>query len=312
MALNSTNFGGMTLKALLENPDLQHAPAVLSGAPSSKGKKAVGGSGDIDFTSAFLGPQLWDKTYDGSDFNLEYMDLDEFLSENGIPVVETPGLDELVSSNRPSPQHSPVCERSSSPRVTTPHSPRMPLSPPIAHMMAVPPITVSSHNQFLVKPKVEKAEEVVQKLADSRATSPSAVSTGSTPPVSPLPVQVEFKLTEQDIALSSIPGQDMFDPTQHTFNDDELKPQPMIKKSKKIFVPEESKDDKYWARRRKNNYAAKRSRDARRIKENQIAMRASYLEAENSTLRSEMEKLRRDNTRLKHRLNKYESPNSSS
>lgn len=40
------------------------------------------------------------------------------------------------------------------------------------------------------------------------------------------------------------------------------------------------KDDKYWARRRKNNMAAKRSRDARRVKENQIAMRAAFLEKE--------------------------------
>lgn len=54
----------------------------------------------------------------------------------------------------------------------------------------------------------------------------------------------------------------------------------MIKKSRKQFVPDELKDDKYWARRRKNNIAAKRSRDARRQKENQIAMRARYLEKE--------------------------------
>lgn len=57
----------------------------------------------------------------------------------------------------------------------------------------------------------------------------------------------------------------------------------MIKKSRKQFVPDELKDDKYWARRRKNNIAAKRSRDARRQKENQIAMRARYLEKEVST-----------------------------
>lgn len=30
------------------------------------------------------------------------------------------------------------------------------------------------------------------------------------------------------------------------------------------------KDDKYWERRRKNNLAAKRSRDAKRVKENQV------------------------------------------
>ena len=46
------------------------------------------------------------------------------------------------------------------------------------------------------------------------------------------------------------------------------------------YVPDDLKDDKYWARRRKNNMAAKRSRDARRVKENQIAMRAAFLEKE--------------------------------
>lgn len=71
-----------------------------------------------------------------------------------------------------------------------------------------------------------------------------------------------------------------FDPRTRAFSDEELKPQPMIKKSRKQFVPDEMKDDKYWARRRKNNMAAKRSRDARRMKENQIALRAGYLEKE--------------------------------
>ena len=74
-----------------------------------------------------------------------------------------------------------------------------------------------------------------------------------------------------------------------------------------VFVREDLKDVKYWARRKKNNNAAKRSRDARRIKENQIAMRAAYLAKENSTLREEMTKVRHENARLKHRLSKYES-----
>ena len=78
-----------------------------------------------------------------------------------------------------------------------------------------------------------------------------------------------------------------------------------------MFVPEELKDEKYWARRKKNNFAAKRSRDARRVKENQIAMRAAYLEKENTTLKEELEKSRHENVCLKHRLSKYESPTSS-
>ena len=44
------------------------------------------------------------------------------------------------------------------------------------------------------------------------------------------------------------------------------------------FVPEAGKDGKYWEKREKNNVAARRSREARRLKENQIALRTAYLE----------------------------------
>lgn len=106
-----------------------------------------------------------------------------------------------------------------------------------------------------------------------------------------------------------------------------MKPQPMVKKSRKQFVPEDMKDDKYWARRRKNNIAAKRSRDARRQKENQIALRARYLEKEvsrsncwkrrqlykyaliafqNMGLQQEVDQLRQENLELRARLSKYQ------
>ncbi|KAL7073241.1 hypothetical protein ACQ4LE_007301 [Meloidogyne hapla] len=52
------------------------------------------------------------------------------------------------------------------------------------------------------------------------------------------------------------------------------------------------RDDAYWERRRKNNYAAKRSRDTRRRKEDEIAVRAVILEQENLRLRFELERLR--------------------
>ena len=38
-------------------------------------------------------------------------------------------------------------------------------------------------------------------------------------------------------------------------------------------MPDESKDGRYWEKRGKNNVAARRSREARRLKENQIALR---------------------------------------
>jgi leukemia factor-related protein len=74
-------------------------------------------------------------------------------------------------------------------------------------------------------------------------------------------------------------------------------------------VPNELKDDKYWARRRKNNMAAKRSRDARRMKENQIALRASYLERENDILRKQLDDSKRETKLLKLKLARYESIN---
>ncbi|OTF73964.1 hepatic leukemia factor-like protein [Euroglyphus maynei] len=50
-------------------------------------------------------------------------------------------------------------------------------------------------------------------------------------------------------------------------------------------LPDNLKDEAYWERRRKNNEAAKRSRDLRRAKEDEIAIRASFLEHENRQLK---------------------------
>ena len=66
-------------------------------------------------------------------------------------------------------------------------------------------------------------------------------------------------------------------------------------------------DDRYWARRRKNNVAAKRSRDARRLKENQIAIRAGFLEKENAALRMEVADMRKELGRCKNIVAKYEA-----
>lgn len=57
-------------------------------------------------------------------------------------------------------------------------------------------------------------------------------------------------------------------------------------------VDETSKDDKYWERRRKNNQAAKRSRDLKRQKEINVRERADSLEEENRQLREEVQKLK--------------------
>ncbi|KAL1399014.1 hypothetical protein pipiens_002276 [Culex pipiens pipiens] len=48
------------------------------------------------------------------------------------------------------------------------------------------------------------------------------------------------------------------------------------------------KDSAYYERRKKNNAAAKKSRDRRRIKEDEIAIRAAFLERENIELKFEL------------------------
>lgn len=70
-------------------------------------------------------------------------------------------------------------------------------------------------------------------------------------------------------------------------------------KNKKIKpVPADKKDDAYWERRRKNNEAAKRSRDLRRQKEDEIAVRAAFLEQENLKLRAQVTILKAELSKL--------------
>lgn len=71
-------------------------------------------------------------------------------------------------------------------------------------------------------------------------------------------------------------------------------------------MPDACKDERYWMRRNKNNIAAKRSREARRIKENQIALRAAFLEKENNALKDEVNKIKEENVNLQKKLSQYE------
>uniref|UniRef100_G1Q6L5 BZIP domain-containing protein n=1 Tax=Myotis lucifugus TaxID=59463 RepID=G1Q6L5_MYOLU len=128
-------------------------------------------------------------------------------------------------------------------------------------------------------------------------------------PVDPDTVEVlmTFEPDPADLALSSIPGHETFDPRRHRFSEEELKPQPIMKKARKIQVPEEQKDEKYWSRRYKNNEAAKRSRDARRLKENQISVRAAFLEKENALLRQEVVAVRQELSHYRAVLSRYQA-----
>jgi len=74
-------------------------------------------------------------------------------------------------------------------------------------------------------------------------------------------------------------------------------PNPKMRRvSKSPGLPTSTVDEKdaaYWERRRKNNEAAKRSRDARRAKEDELAIRASFLEQENKRLRRDIQEFQK-------------------
>ncbi|XP_008558716.1 thyrotroph embryonic factor isoform X1 [Microplitis demolitor] len=216
--------------------------------------------GNVEAQAAFLGPNLWDKTlpYD-ADLKVlnHYVDLDEFLSENGIPVDGVGGG--VQGTMQPGQLH----------KLNNANEAASHQGPAGLHLE---PVT-----------KRERSP------SPSDCCSPDTLN-----PPSP---------ADSTLSMASS-GRD-FDPRTRAFSDEELKPQPMIKKSRKQFVPDDLKDDKYWARRRKNNMAAKRSRDARRMKENQIALRAGFLEKENMGLRQELDRLKNENMLLRDKLSKY-------
>ncbi|XP_056597746.1 D site albumin promoter binding protein a [Triplophysa dalaica] len=272
-----------------------------------------GGNGALRSTNqpAFLGPLLWERSLpcDGGLFQLQYMDLEEFLTENGMGCMpsgntcSTAAQVPSQSTQSAVPSQSSQCPPSSSPPCSSSAS-------------SISSLSSSSSSSSLLGLDVPQGPGLLggpeclhgaQTVPPDPSPSPSCPPPPVVPPTNASDVMVNFDPDPADLALSSVPGQEAFDPRRHRFTDDELKPQPMIKKARKMLVPDEHKDDKYWSRRYKNNEAAKRSRDARRLKENQISVRAAFLERENATLRQEVAEMRKELGRCRNIINKYES-----
>ncbi|XP_028934586.1 thyrotroph embryonic factor isoform X1 [Ornithorhynchus anatinus] len=267
----------LVLKKLMENPPRQATLDKEKEKEKLEDDEAAAAS--TLAVSASLMPPIWDKTipYDGESFHLEYMDLDEFLLENGIPASPT-----HLNQN----PLLPVAELEG--------------KEPASSSTASPPSSSSSSSSTVV----------FQPSETTSSTESSAENERETPsPIDPncVEVDVNFNPDPADLVLSSVPGGELFNPRKHRFAEEDLKPQPMIKKAKKVFVPDEQKDEKYWTRRKKNNVAAKRSRDARRLKENQITIRAAFLEKENTALRTEVAELRKEVGKCKTIVSKYET-----
>uniref|UniRef100_A0A3P8WX53 D site albumin promoter binding protein b n=1 Tax=Cynoglossus semilaevis TaxID=244447 RepID=A0A3P8WX53_CYNSE len=277
--------------------------SMRSGSGLGSGANNSGGGGG----GCFLGP-LWDRSLptDGSLFQLQYMDLEEFLTENGMGSMHNNNSSssaQIPSQSSPSavPSQSSQCLPPSSPPGSTSSSPSSSSSPSLIGLEVVQPQSLAGGTDCL-HGKSPPPSPSSSSSSSSSSCPPLLTPTGS----GPEPVGM-FDMDSPDMAMSSTSSQSNFDPRRHSFSEEELKPQPMIKKARKVLVPDNMKDEKYWTRRYKNNEAAKRSRDARRLKENLISVRAAYLERENAALRQEVAEMRKELGRCRNILSKYEN-----
>jgi len=238
-------------------------------------------------TSAYLGPKLWNNP----------ITLDDLMDEDsGSPGTSPSMSDVFYGSNS---DVSPMM-------LTEPESPLQDnddIKPVIRPSIIVPTV---KKDQVKIEPNLPSGSNEFLYVESKRARLDREKEERKRK----LEIQLEF--APEDIALATVPGLE-FDPKTRTFDMEELRPQPIIKKRKKNAVPDALKDEKYWEKRLKNKEATRRSREARRLKENQIVLRAAYLEKENKVLKQELEtsnfeksKLETEIEILKRKLVKYE------
>ena len=79
-------------------------------------------------------------------------------------------------------------------------------------------------------------------------------------------------------------------------------PKPVQHKSDRKFVPDAQKDPDYWEKRRRNNLAAKKSREDRRRKELEVLNKLSALERHNEELTAQVKALQKKNEMLEKSL----------
>jgi len=266
--------------------------------------------------SAYLGPKLWDRPLSLEKFNEDdffVMNISEFLAENNFQETgkETEQDDIVMNDTSESEPYSPAASPRDIFGSGTPASP-MGNTDSGASVSSPQP----SRPSIIVSNKAEqkKPSTVLPRVENSFLyTESKRARLEREKEERKRRLEEEIEFAPEDLALATLPGAD-FDPRERAFDMEELRPQPIIRKRPKVFVSANCKDDKYWENRTKNNVAARRSREARRLKENQIALRAAFLEKENNVLKKQVEEAKFTNVKqsmeidiLKQKLAKYES-----
>lgn len=223
-----------------------------------------------------------------SNFLKDYMDLDEFLAVKdlctGLARTESDYSDDEIEqdvANLMGDEDGPtIYGLPPSSQVNTPQ-----LSPSCfgSDTDEGRGESVSSEN-----PASLSSSESLNSSEYDRASSPrkrkQKSATKSTQKATPRKVRRKAERSAKKKAIGS--GSSTADP------EEEYMPGGVDHRSGRQSVDEEAKDEKYWERRRKNNQAAKKSRDLKRQKEMDVAQKAAALEEENRELRDEVKKLK--------------------
>jgi len=306
------NWQGMTIKELLDKVDINSNNE--PGCMMIK-EKDFHSSTQTDQQSAYLGPKLWSKPMGLHEFKEDdffVMNIDDFLAENDLQV----GEDRKEISNSPPELEELSCGSPASYNSIGSHYSGSG-SPPDYERKPVNFSTTAQRPSIIVSNKanpVQKVNSPVTKLSNEFLyTESKRAKLEREREEKRKRNSIDAEFAPEDLALATVPGID-FDPKERAFDPEELRPQPIIKKRQKIFVQDQEKDIKYWEKRCKNNIAARRSREARRLKENQIVLRAAYLEKENHSLKKDLDdatflnsKLAMERDILKQKLSQYET-----
>lgn len=228
------------------------------------------------YGNPYLGPNLWEKKeiFQGEKFGVEYLGVDDFLNDNSLNDEDIKFLDNLQSS----------CSN------------ELASSEEPAKTQIYPQATVAA-------PVLKKSESVPTPIGTLKVKDDSKIIAHSIPAKQSISKMISKWQNENDEEDMNSDNDEL--PSKKFF-EERLVLQTTIKKSKKQFVPNDMKDEKYWARRKKNNVAAKRSRDTRRFKENQIVIAATYLEHENDELRKQLEECKAQMVQMQAKIDRFE------
>jgi len=293
----SALWQGMTLKKILEEVDLS---SMFLDEESKKDQASKNSSnGNVNPESAFLGPKIWSRPaismpsiaggqHHGHSEDYSVMNIDDFLEENGFDKNET----ETDSDGAQSPRSSNDMDTKDTTLISkVEEQPEVPFKKMKILEPAEQPAGAKSSNENTTCNNNQGGNNLFLYAESKRAKMDRAKEEKR------LAAERDIEFSPQELALATVPGMN-FDPRDCRFSPEELRPQPIIRKRKKTFVPTDAKDGDYWAKRDKNNFAARRSREARRLKENQIALRTAFLEKENHQLKIEFDKVKAENVEL--------------